>query len=183
MNFRRLAALTLGAWLGGSVLVAAFTAQNTALVESLLARPAREAVDVLVRVQPSDLRMLLAYHATEGNQWLRGHWEIAQLALGFVTLLALFLGTSRSGYSIVYCVLMIATVVFLHFFLTPQIQRLAVSVDFVRAEMVSLERDRLRSLETGYTIAESVKLILGTLTAISLLRRSRRRSRHDAIAD
>ncbi len=177
MHFRRLAALTLGAWLAGSLLVALFTAHNARIAGQILARPAREAVDVMVKMQPADVRMLLDYHATEGNQWLRGQWETVQLGLGLVTLAALFLGSGRSPVPIVFCLLMIATVAFLRFFMTPQIRSLAVAVDFLRPEQSQASSDRLRALEMGYTVADNVKLLLGALVAISLLRRSRRSQR------
>jgi hypothetical protein len=181
MHFRRLAALALGLWLGGSVVVMMFTAQNSRIVDEIVRRPAREAVDVLVKVQESDLRMLLNYHATEGNHWLRSNWELVQLVLGGVTLLALFLGTGRSNSPIVFCILMIATVAFLHFFMTPQIQRLELGVDFTRPEVVSVTRDRLRSLQTGYQVAEYVKLALGGFTAIGLLKRASRSRRQVSV--
>jgi hypothetical protein len=177
MHFRRLAALTLGAWLGGSLLVTLFMAQNAQIAAQILQRPAREAVDVMVKLQPAELRMLLNYHATEGNQWLRGSWETAQLALGCMTLAALFFGGNRSPFPIVFCLLMIATVAFLHFFLAPQIRSLAISVDFLRPDQTSVARDRLRSLELGYTVAENVKFVLGAMVAFSLLRRRRRSQR------
>jgi hypothetical protein len=177
MHFRRLAALTLGAWLAGSLLVALFTAHNARVAGQILARPPSEAVDVIVKLQPAELRMLLDYHATEGNQWLRGNWETVQFGLGLVTLAALFLGSGRSPFPIVVCLLMIGTVAFLHFFMTPQIRGLAVMVDFLRPDQSPAARDRLHALETGYSIADNVKLLLGAMVAISLLRRRRRSQR------
>lgn len=182
MHFRRLAALTLGAWLGGSLLVAWFTAQNSQIAARILQRPAREAVDVMVKLQPAELRMLLDYHATEGNQWLRGNWEAVQFGLGLATLAALLLGSGRSPSPIVFCLLMIVTVGFLHFFMTPQIESLAVAVDFLRPEQSPAARERLRALEMGYAVADNVKLLMGALVALSLLRR-RRRSHREVQAD
>jgi hypothetical protein len=178
MHFRRLAALVLGAWLGGSLLITTFTAQNKRFVDQILSTPALEAVDFMVKIQEADVRILLGYQASEGNRWLVRTWEVAQLALGAVLLVSLFLSVNGNKYPIVLCLLMIGTVVFLHWFLTPQMERLSRAVDFVKPGQISVARDRLRSLETGYSIAETLKLMLGLGAVWGLLLRARRRRGH-----
>lgn len=179
MHFRRLAALMLGAWLGGSLIVTSFTSQNMRVVDEIIRTPAREAVDVMVKVQESEMRIMLAYHASEGNRWLVRNWEIAQLVLGVVLLVALLFSVGGNKYPIVLSVLMLSTVVFLHWFLTPQMETLSRSVEFINPDQVSVARDRLRSLQTGYSTAEWLKLALGLATAWGLLRRVRRRRSHN----
>ena len=68
MHFRRLSALALGAWLAGTLLVTASRSENTRSVDELIRTPAREAVDVMAKMQESDVRILMLYHASEDNR-------------------------------------------------------------------------------------------------------------------
>ncbi len=182
MHFRRLASLVLGGWLAGSLLLLAFTAQNVRVVDQLIRTPAKQAVDFMVKLQESDLRVLMNYHAQEVNNWARQSWEIAQLALGMALVLSLFFSTSGKRYTVLMCLLMICSVVFQHWFLTPQTQKLMQDTVFVKPDQLSVERDRLRSLDTGYRTTEIVKLGLGVVLAWGLLKRGRRRH-HEADID
>jgi hypothetical protein len=77
---------------------------------------------------------------------------------------------------------MICSVVFQHWFLEPQSQRLMHATVFVKPDQMSVERDRLRSLEAGYRTTEILKLSLGVVLAWGLLKRGRRRH-HEADVD
>jgi len=177
MHFRRFASLVLGGWLAGSLLLLALTAQNARIVDRLIRTPVKEAVDYMVKLQEADLRVLMNYHAEEANDWARQSWETVQLVLGVVVLLSLFLSTGGKRYTVVLCVLMICSVVFQHWFLEPQSQRLMQATVFVKPDQMSVERDRLRSLETGYRTTEILKLSLGALLAWGLIKRGRRHHR------
>ena len=182
MHFRRLSALALGAWLAGSLVVAAFTAENTRSVDQLVRTPAREAVDVMAKLQESELRALLYYQASEINRLVTGYWEIAQFALGAAVLAGLFFSPSGSKYPAVMCVLMLSTVVFLHWFLSPQIASLSRSAIFATGQ-APVAQDRLRSLQTGYSTAEYLKLAIGFLMAWALLKRARRNHGRSSAAE
>ena len=178
MHFRRLSALALGGWLAGSLLVAAFQVENTRSVDRLIRTPAREAVDVLAKMQESEVRAVMLYHASEINRLVTGYWEMTQFALGALVLAGLFFSPSGSKYPAVMCVLMLATVAFLHWFMTPQIENLARVASFAKTAQESVAEDRLRSLQTGYSTAEYLKLAIGFLMAWALLKRARRSHRH-----
>jgi hypothetical protein len=182
MHFRRLSALALGGWLAGSLLVLAFKAENARCIDQLIRTPAREAVDVLAKFQESEIRAVMLYHASEINRLVTGYWEITQFALGAVLLAGLFFSPSGSKYPAVMCVLMLVTVAFLRWFMTPQIENLAHVAIFSKAAQDSVAQDRLRSLQTGYSTAEYLKLAIGFLMAWALLKRARRSHHHTSSA-
>jgi hypothetical protein len=90
----------------------------------------------------------------------------------------MFFGSGAKRYAGVLCLLMLISVAFLHWFLSPQMEKHASAVEFLStdAASVSVDRDRLRSLESGYQTTEGVKVLLGILVSVSLVRRRRRRS-------
>ena len=178
MHFRRLSALALGAWLAGTLLVAAFQAESTRSVDRAIRTPAREALDAMAKMQESDVRAVMLYHAYEENRVVTRYWEMTQFALGAVVLAGLFFSPSGSKYPAVICVLMLATVAFLHWFMTPQIDNLARTTIFTQTAQESVAQDRLRSLRMGYSTAEYLKLAIGFLMAFALLKRARRSHRH-----
>ena len=182
MHFRRLSALALGGWLAGSLLVLAFKAENARCIEPLIRTPAREAVDVLAKVQESEVRAVMLYHASEVNRQTTRYWEMTQFALGALVLAGLFFSPSGSKYPAVMCLLMLATVAFLHWFMTPQIESTALAASFAKTAQESVAADRLRSLQTGYATAEYLKLAVGFLMAWALLKRARRSRRHTTSA-
>ena len=177
MHFRRLASLVLGGWLAGSLLMMAFTSRNLTVVDELIRSPAKEAVDMMVKLQESEVRMLFNYHGAEVNSWAARTWEIAQLGLGLVLLVSLFFSVGGKRYTLILCLMMISSVAFQHWFLTPKMYQLTQATVFVKPDQLSVERDRLHSMQTGYTTTESLKLVLGLIMAWGLLKRGYRHQR------
>jgi hypothetical protein len=177
MHFRRLASLALGGWLAGSLLMLAFTVRNAGVVDEIIRTPAKQAVDVMVKLQESDVRMLLNYHAETVNRRAWRGWEITQFVLGGVLLLSLFFSVGGKRYTIILCLMMISSAAFQHWFLTPRAEELAQAAVFVKPDQISVQRDRLQSVQSGYTTTEALKVALGILLAWGLLKRSRRRPR------
>lgn len=166
----------MGAWLAGMILILVVPTGNLASVDELLRTPSPKAKEILEKVEEASARPLLTHHASEFNRWLVRNWERVQLGLGAALLLSLLLGVEGKRYTAVLCLLMLAIVAFLHWFLTPEMEKLAEAVDFAVPSDPSGAGDRLRSLQAGYSTAESIKLVLGLLLAGGLL--SRRRRRH-----
>jgi hypothetical protein len=179
MHFRRFASLALGGWLAGSLLLIAITSHNVQVVESLVRTPAKAAAESMIRMQESDVRLLMAYHADDVNRWAYGVWEVTQMALGVAVLLGLLLSAGGKRYTTILCLMMIAAVIFQHWFVTPQTNRLAQTAIFVKPDQVSVERDRMASMQTAYLTTEGVKLLFGVLLAGGLLKRGRRRRETD----
>jgi MYXO-CTERM domain-containing protein len=165
----------MGAWLAGMAFMLVLPKRNLASVDDLLRTPSPKAAKLLEKVDEADARPLLAHYASELNRWLVRNWERVQLGLGVALLLGLFLGVEGKRFTVVLCLLMLATVASLHWFLTPEMEKVAATVDSTVAGEPSVARDRLRSLQAGYSTAEGIKLVLGLLLAGGLLSRRRRR--------
>jgi hypothetical protein len=177
MHFRRLASLILGGWLAGSLLALAFAAKNLGIVDELVRTPAKEAVDVMVKLQESEIRTLMNYHGEMVNRWVWRTWESAQFVLGAVLLMSLFFSIGGKRYTMILCLMMIASTAFQHWFLTPKVDQLTQATVFVKPDQLSVERDRLRSVQAGYSTTEALKVTIGILLAWGLLKRGRRRQR------
>ncbi len=175
MHFHRLAALALGAWIAGSLFVMGVTRQRILAVETLVTDSDVNASRIVNRLGPMEARALLRYQAYDANLTLRRNWELVELALGAVVMVGLFFGANGKRYTLVLCLLMLMTVVFLHWFLAPEVARLTAGAAFIADSQASVPRDRLNSLQTGYSVAEIIKLGFGFLLAFSLIRRRRRR--------
>ena len=176
MHFRRLASIVLGGWLAVSAFLLALTSYDVRAIEPLIRMPSKAAAETLTRMQEYDARALMQYHADEVSRWAWGTWEVTQIVLALVVLLSLFLSSGGKRYGMLFCVVMLAVVAFQHWMLSPQIGRLAPSAVFARPQQVSVERDRMASMQSAYKIMEAGKLGVGLLLAWTLLRRGRRRS-------
>ena len=163
MHFRRLASLLLGGWLAGSLVMLAFAARNVRVVDELVRTPAKEARDVMVKLQEAELRMLMNYHGETVNRWACRTWEITQLVLGPALLLSLFFSASSKRYTMILCLMMIFSAAFQHWFLTPKVDQLTQAAVFIKPDQLSVQRDQLRIMQTGYTTTETLKLSLGIL--------------------
>ena len=179
MHFLRLAAICLGAWIAGSLLVMSAANQNLRIVELIMLEPenSKDAANLMMKFDKDDARLLLRHQAGEMNRWLADRWELVQIGLGIVVLVNLFLGSSGKRYPPVVCVLMLGCVAFLHWFMTPEMRNLATAVDFPRGSQSATAMDRMVSFENGYMITEWVKLGLGLVLAFGLLKTRRRQRR------
>jgi len=160
--------------MAGSLLVGAFMFENTRSAEQMIRVPPREAIDALAKLQESEVRPVLLYHAAETNRVVNRNWELTQFALGAVLLVGLFFSPVGSKTPALMCALMMASVAFLHWFLTPQIETLARAAIFVQTTQDTVAQDRMRSLQTGYSTVEYLKLGIGCLLAWTLLKRAHR---------
>ncbi len=175
MHYRRLASLALGAWLAGSVMALWFSSENVATIDQRLRAPSKDLAAYLARVELSDADVIVRHHASEVNRSLFATWERVEIVLGLALLAGLFFGPDSKRFTIVLCLMMLACVIFLHWFLTPEMAKVGQVVDFVAPDHASVARDRLRSLNTGYQVIGMVKLGLGLVIAWALVTRRRRR--------
>ena len=163
----------MGAWLAGSILVW-FANQNSPQIEDLVRKPSREASRVLVKLEQPQARVLLRHFAAGLDRRLRWQWENVEIGLGLTILISLFLSSGGKRYPGVLCLLMLGCVCFLHWFVTPEMEKLVPAVDFISDAQASLTRDHYRSLSEAYSTTVAVKLVLGFVAAFGLTRRRRR---------
>lgn len=174
MHYRRLASLLLGAWLCGSLFLVAVATRNFGAVDEMLSAPGPEAAKQIQKIGKEQARMLLRHQASLQNLGVFENWERAQLALGFLLLLALFFGVESRPSALVFTLIMSAAVVFQHWLLTPEIAALGGLIEFIPSTVSAIERTRFWNYHTAYSITELVKLGLGLLLALGLLKRRRR---------
>jgi hypothetical protein len=178
MHFIRLASLCMGAWLAGTILVWVVN-QNSPIIEGLVQKPSREASKVMVKLSQPEGRAVLRHFAAELDRRLRKNWEMVEIGLGLTVLISLFWGSGGKRYPGVLCVLMLGCVGFLHWFVGPEMEKLAPAADFVQDSQPSVTRDRYRSLSQAYSITVAVKLALGSVLVLGLIKRRRRRGTAD----
>ncbi len=177
MHFHRLAALLLGAWLGGSVFMDMVATQNFQSVDRLLTAPPMQVAERVQALGGHDAaRVFLRYQVSEQNRWYFQVWERVQIALGAALLLVLAFGAGPKRLALLIMVLMLAMVIVMHFFLTPEITRLGRTFDFAPAA----DRTRFWTLHGMYSAGELIKLGLGIVLAVRLLLRTKTRQVHEA---
>ena len=177
MHFHRLAALLLGAWLGGSVFMDMVATQNFRSVDRLLSAPPMQVAERIQALGGHDgARVFLRYQVSEQNRWYFQVWERVQIALGAVLFLVLAFGAGPKRLTLVLTLLMLAMVLVMHFFLTPEITRLGRTFDFAP----TADRSRFWTLHGMYSAGELIKLGLGIVLAVRLLLRTKTRQVHEA---
>ena len=176
MHFRRFATLLLGAWLAGCVFMDMVATQNFRSVDRLLAAPPPQIAERIQAMGGRDLaRAFLRYQASELNRSYFDNWERTQIALGVVLFLVLLFGSPPNRLMLLLTLLMLALVLVMHFYLTPEITRLGRVIDFVSPGTPSPDRARFWTFHGAYSACELVKFGLGTVLAVLLVRRRRRR--------
>lgn len=174
MHYRRLASLILGAWLGGSLFLMAVATRNFRVVDEIVSAPDPEASQYIQKIGRGEARILLRHQASLQNLGLFENWELVQLGLGLLVLLALFFGVESRPSAMVLTLIMIAGVAFQHWLLTPKIVTLGHVIDLIPSKIVSEQHTHFWNYQTAYRITELAKMSLGVLLALTLLRRRRR---------
>jgi hypothetical protein len=130
IQYRRLAALLLGIWLGASILADIAVTQNFRAVDRFLEAPGNASTSLaLNRIGRDQSRVILRRNAGEENNWIFLNWERAEIALGGSLFLLLLFGDRPQMLSMALCLGMLAIVVAQHFFLDPMITELGRRVD------------------------------------------------------
>jgi hypothetical protein len=184
---RRIAAMLLGIWLGGILMISVATPAAFLSVDDLLASPSATTAKALKLLGPVTVKELLFQQVGESNRGLFNFWGYAQLTIAtLVFLLLLFFTTVRRpvlGLSLG----MLLMALLMNLFLIPRIGaigreiRAGTRVDPVEAQ------EKFKLLHMGFTLFELAVALLGVILAALLLRarskstRMRRRSRGSEI--
>lgn len=122
IQYRRLAALVLGAWLGAGVFADFAVVQNFATADRFLAAPGNIlAATELAKIGRERERVMLRRNAGEENNFIFLNWERAELAIGAVLLGLLAFGGRPDKFTLGLTLAMLSIVAGQHFFLTPQV--------------------------------------------------------------
>lgn len=167
IQYRRLAALLLGAWLGASVLADVAVTQNFQTVDRFLQSPGSVSTSTVLRQIPRDReRFILRRNAAEENNWIFLNWERVQLVLGSLLFLLLLFGERPQWLMMAACGAMLLIVAGEHFFLTSLITDLGRKVDDLPAtDPQSREFWILHGVYSGLDI---LKMLVGLAFAVRL---------------
>jgi len=148
--------------------------QNFRSVERLLAAPSPQLAERVKAMGGHDAaRVLLRHQVAEQNRWYFETWEQVQIAMGVALLSMLLFGMARDGWLLGFTLMMLAIVLVAHFSLTPEITRLGRAIDFVPPGTSSDDRARFWIFHGAYSASELIKLGIGVVLAVLLVRQRR----------
>jgi hypothetical protein len=172
IQYRRLASLLLGAWLGAGILTDIAVTQNFQTVDRFLEAPGSVTTSAqLNQIGRAEERVILRRNAGEENNWIFLNWERVELGLGGALLILLLFGTRPQKLMLGLCAAMFLIVVVQHFLLAPQIADIGRRVDDLPA--ANPEVHTFWMLHGFYSGLEILKLVAGFVFAVRLSLRKR----------
>lgn len=167
IQFRRIAALILGLWLGAAVFADFAVTQNFKNVEGFLSDPGAVSTSIeMNRIGRWKERIIIRRYVAELNNDLFESWEWMELLLGAVLFASLFFGERPQKWMLAVPLGMLLIVVAQRFYLTPQVNEMGRKLADLSA------KDPLNktfwTFHGIYSGAEIVKLLLGVSLAARL---------------
>jgi hypothetical protein len=179
IQYRRLAALLLGIWLGASILADIAVTQNFRAVDRFLETPGNLSTSAaLNRIGRDQTRFILRRNAGEENNWIFLNWERVEIALGGSLFLLLLFGDRPQMLSRALCLGMLAIVVAQHFLLDPTITELGRRVDDLPPN--DPEVRKFWMLHGFYSGSDILKMLVGFGIAARLVAKRRTDDEHFA---
>lgn len=130
IQYRRLAALLVGVWLGAGILADVAVTQNFQTVDRFLEKPGSASASAALREIPRGReRFILRRNAAEENNWIFLNWERVELVLGAALFLVFLFGERTHKWLPVLSAALFLIVAGQHFGLTPLITDLGRRVD------------------------------------------------------
>ncbi len=170
MHLTRIAALLLGAWLGGSVFMDMVATENFRSVDRMLAAPTAQMKERVQTLGGHDAaRVLLRYQASEQNRQYFATWENVQIGLGLLLILMLVVAGQRDRVTLWLAALMLGVALLMHFLLTPEIIRMGRAMDFGPLGRPSGESTRFWIFHGVYSALELIKLGWGIALGVWLV--------------
>jgi hypothetical protein len=169
MHTRRVGAFLIGAWLLGSLLMAFVPSQGMLNVDRFFSNPPAQISKELDDVGPEVMRQILRFQAAQLNRHIFQTWEIIQLGLGGALLATSFLTSHRSRIVLICTTFMVLMVLVMYFYLTPIMNALARSYDFLPAGAAAQERENFGYYSVWYRVFDVLKVLLALVAAARLL--------------
>jgi hypothetical protein len=161
----------MGAWLMGTVLMALVAAENFWTVNRLLdAQPNQKFAADIEKFGRGETHDLLYYYSSELNRLYFQYWNLAQLAIGILTLW-LVVRVPEADKSKWCIVAMLGIVMFLTVLITPRIVSVGRQLDFVPRDPQPPGLRTFGLLHAAYTVFDGIELILGILVTLWLVKR------------
>jgi predicted lysophospholipase L1 biosynthesis ABC-type transport system permease subunit len=149
--------------------------QNFHSVDRLLSAPSPQAEARIQALGGRDAaRAFLRYQVAEQNRWYFETWECVQIGLGLALFFVLLFGSVPDKVFLLLTLAMLAIVLVMRFFLTPEITQLGRVIDFAAPGVPGAERSRFWAFHGAYSASELGKIGLGLVLVVLLIRRRRR---------
>src|SRR5688572_21168487 len=169
MHNRRFGAFLIGAWLIGTVMVWFATSQGLLNVERTLSTPPQQVAKEFDDMGPDVTRQILRHQAMQLNRRIVETWEIIQLGMAGALLATSFLTTHRSKTTIISAILLMILSAFAAFYLTPAMNALGRSYDFLPPTAALREREAFQRLDVWHRVANVLSLLTAGLITARLL--------------
>ncbi len=168
IQYRRLCALLLGAWLGASILADLAVTQNFQAVDRFLQSPGSVATSTQLNSigRPIE-RVILRRNASEENNWIFLNWERVEFFIGGALFLLFLFGERPQKIMLAASLVLIAIVAAEHFLLTPVITRLGRFVDDLPA--TDAQYRKFWMLHGIYSGLDILKMLIGFALAARLV--------------
>ncbi len=167
IQFRRIAALILGLWLGAAVFADFAITQNFKNIEGFLSDPGAVSTSIeMNRIGRWKERIIIRRYVAELNNSLVESWEWTEFLLGSVLFASLFFGERPQKWMLAVPLGMLLIVMAQRFVLTPQVSEMGRKLADLSAKD-PLNKTFL-TFHGIYSGAEIVKLVLGGALAVRL---------------
>ena len=164
----------MAVWLSGTVIVAIVATQNFYTIYRLMElRPNPVFAEYVEKVGPQVTNELLRYLSSELNRLYFQYWNLAQLAVGILTLwlVVKIPDAAKPKWEIVA---MLGIVIFMTVLITPAILSVGRSIDFVPRTPPPPALRTFGLLHAAYTVFDGILLILGIMVTLSLTKERKR---------
>jgi hypothetical protein len=166
---RSWAIFCMAVWLTGTVAMAIVATENFFRIDPLLdAQPNPVFASDIEKLGRDAIHDVMYYYSSELNRLYFQFWNLAQLAIGILTLwlIARIPGAERAKWEVVA---MLGIVLFLTVLITPRIVSVGRSLDFVPRTPPPEGLRTFGLLHAAYTVFDGIELILGILVTLKLV--------------
>ncbi|HZL57306.1 MAG TPA: hypothetical protein VFC21_09505 [Bryobacteraceae bacterium] len=175
IQYRRIAGIVLGIWLGAATFADIAVTQNFDTVDRFLRSPGSSMTAIEIdKIGNERLRPVLRRNAGEENNFLFENWETAELAVAALIISLLFAGGKPSRLMLSLAFLMMFIVAVQRFYLSPEVAALGRRIaDLPANDPLTARFWKAHGIYSGLEIG---KLLLGAALAVRLSLRRRRDS-------
>ena len=145
------------------------TSQGLLNVERTLSTPPQQVAKEFDDMGPDVTRQILRHQAMQLNRRIVETWEIIQLGMAGALLATSFLTTHRSKTTIISAILLMILSAFAAFYLTPAMNALGRSYDFLPPTAALREREAFQRLDVWHRVANVLSLLIAGLITARLL--------------
>jgi hypothetical protein len=175
MNLRRLACLLLGAWLATGAILALITLQNRRLIDSSLLHLSPSVAAQVKTIGPEQARLLLLLQWNEQTRFYMDAWGTAQLAAAAACLLVVLFATREGKTTLLLAGGMLLAIGVQRLWLIPEIATLGRLIEVMPG---AAAEGRLETIRLLYYAIETLKIAVGVVVGVRLLRQKASRSGH-----